>query len=295
MKKIGVLAVVMAAAFLFVGVASAEMYVEGYVGGSQASNMGQSFGVHQIAPTNFISAFSNYNFSGATDVTVLGGVKLGTWFVPEGFAGYSGYPSWMKYFGFYTDFSYQTLQMRPQRISGTTVWNNTSNGGLFITPGGASAITAVGSIESEGMVATWAFMFAGRYGFFADSEVPFGRLQPYVAAGPAIMFTSQKPKFFTQSQGGGLNGFGLTHMSPGNQSDTVLGLALDAGIRYMALKNVSFDISFKYRYAQTSYNYTGVDNPANGFIAAVNGVPATFKLDNTLNLFSFQAGVAYHF
>ena len=33
MKKVGVLAAAMAAAFLFVGVASAEMYVEGYIGG----------------------------------------------------------------------------------------------------------------------------------------------------------------------------------------------------------------------------------------------------------------------
>ena len=36
MKKIGVLAVALAAAFLFVGVASAEMYVEGYLGAAQA-------------------------------------------------------------------------------------------------------------------------------------------------------------------------------------------------------------------------------------------------------------------
>ena len=41
MKKIGVLAVVMAMAFLFVGVASAEMYVEGYIGGSMASSTNQ--------------------------------------------------------------------------------------------------------------------------------------------------------------------------------------------------------------------------------------------------------------
>ncbi len=40
MKKIGVLAVVMAMAFLFVGVASAEMYVEGYIGGAFAQHLG---------------------------------------------------------------------------------------------------------------------------------------------------------------------------------------------------------------------------------------------------------------
>ncbi len=294
MKKIGVLAVVVAMAFLFVGVASAEMYLEGYIGGSAASNIGQSFSVHQVPPTNFINAYSHYRYSGATDITVLGGMKLGTWFVPEGFAGYN-YPGWMKYFGFYTDFSYQNLNTRPARIGGTTVWNNTIGGGLFIKPGGSSAIQAAGTLESEGMVATWAFMFVGRYGFFADSEVPFGRLQPYVGVGPAIFFTSRNIKFNTASVGGNLNGAGLTHMSPGNQSDTVLGLAVDAGIRYYCLKNVSLDLSFKYRYAQTSYDFSGVDNPANGFINSVNGVPATFSLNQPLQLFSFQFGAAYHF
>ena len=87
----------------------------------------------------------------------------------------------MKYFGFYTDFSYQKVEMRSQRISGTTL---AIAPGILIEPD-----IAVGSLESEGMAATWAFMFTGRYGFFPDSEVPFGRLQPYVGVGPALMFT----------------------------------------------------------------------------------------------------------
>ena len=53
MKKIGGLAAMLAMACLCVGVAGAEMYVEGYVGGSQAANMGQAFSVHQLPPTNF--------------------------------------------------------------------------------------------------------------------------------------------------------------------------------------------------------------------------------------------------
>jgi len=137
------------------------------------------------------------------------------------------------------------------------------------------------------MVATWAFMFAARYGFFADSEVPFGRLQPYVAVGPAIMFSSMKPKL--QASEGVFGGSDL-NMSPGNQSSTNIALAVDAGIRYMCLKNVSIDISFKYRYAQPHFDYTGLNLTPTGSDAY-----ATFSLNPTYNLLSGQVGVAYHF
>ena len=288
MKKIGVLAVVMAMAFLFVGVASAEMYVEGYIGGVMPTSNGQSFTVNEVPPLNTLSDVNHVRFGGGMDATVIGGVKLGTWFVPEGFAGYN-YPSWMRYFGFYTDFSYQNLTMRPQRIGGTLTRNITAG------PGIVRQELEAGFFESQGMAATWAFMFAGRYGFFADSEVPFGRLQPYVGVGPAIMFTSMSPKFGAQLVGGTANGLTGLHMSPGNQSSTNIALAVDAGIRYMALKNVSLDISFKYRYSPQSYTFSGVDNPGNGFNILTAGVPATFTLNPTYSLFSFQAGVAYHF
>ncbi len=298
MKRIGVLAVVLAAAFVFAGVASAEMYVEGYLGGSQAANIGQSFSVKDIPPFNQQGPVANHlDFSGKSDVTVIGGLKVGTWFVKEGFAGWSGYPEWAKYFGVYTDFSYQTLMIRNQRLSGTAIYNNSPATGFFPTiPGSSAALTNVGNLTSEGMVATWAFMFAARYGFFADSEVPFGRLQPYVGVGPAIMFSSMKPKLNTTVVAtSAANGLTLNHMSPGNQGSTDIALAVDAGLRYMALKNVSLDLSFKWRYAQPTYTFGGVDNPGTGFTGIVGGGPATFKLNPTYSLFSFQAGVAYHF
>ena len=47
MKKIGVLAAVLAMAFLCVGVAQAEMYVEGYIGAAGAfNNLGQTVTIH---------------------------------------------------------------------------------------------------------------------------------------------------------------------------------------------------------------------------------------------------------
>ena len=286
-----VLGLFLAVAFVgLAGPAHAELYVEGYLGASQAANMGQNVTVHEAKsppppppppntpPTtggNFTAPIGDFNldFDGKTDVTVVGGVKVGTWFVKEGFAGWSGYPEWSKYFGFYTDFSYQRLYMRSQTLSGGDFFDN----GTLIS-------NVVGNIKTEGMAATWAFMFAARYGFFADSEVPFGRLQPYVAVGPAIMFTSLKPKLQTNMIPSGAPDL---QMSPGNQSSTNIALAVDAGIRYMALKNVSIDISFKYRYAQPSYSYSGIN--------AADGAPASFTLNPTYNLFSGQVGVAYHF
>ncbi|MCX5888645.1 MAG: hypothetical protein NTY36_04245 [Deltaproteobacteria bacterium] len=291
MKKIGVLAVVVAMAFLFVGVASAEMYVEGYIGGVLPTTIGQSFTVVDQPIGQIASQRDHLRYSGSVDAAVLGGVKLGTWFVPEGFAGMN-YPTWMKYLGFYTDFSYQNINVRNQRLGGTDQYSLTIPK-VFSTS--ASFLNA-GFMNSEGMAATWAFMFAGRYGFFADSEVPFGRLQPYVAVGPAIMFSSMKPKLNTQflqappnSANPPVNGF--MQMSPGNASSTDIALAVDAGIRYMCLKNVSVDLSFKWRHAAPSYSFSGQDLANLTFI----GAPATFTLHPTYDLFSFQLGAAYHF
>src|SRR5208282_1324113 len=251
--------------------ASAEMYVEGYLGGTAASNMGQNFVVHEsksppTSTTDGTEGDFHLNYPGNTDSSVIGGVKLGTWFVQEGFAGWSGYPDWCKYFGFYTDFSYQRLEMHSQRLSGGNYYSN-----------GASNDLVEGTISSQGMAATWAFMFAGRYGFYPDSEVPFGRLQPYVGVGPAVMFTTLDPK---------LVGNGLS-MSGGSNTQAVIALSVESGIRYMATKNVSLDLSFKYRYAQPSFSYSGING--------ADGAPASFKLNPTYNLFSGELGVAYHF
>ncbi|MBI4642641.1 MAG: outer membrane beta-barrel protein, partial [Deltaproteobacteria bacterium] len=169
------------------------------------------------------------------------------------------------YLGFYLDFSYHRLDLKNQNF-------NTN-----INAGGASAFFASTDFKSEGTAATLAFMFAARYGFLPDSEVPFGRLQPYVAVGPAILFSSQQPTISF--------GPGVFKVDNGSQSSTDIALAVDAGIRYMALKNVSIDASFKYRWANPSYSYIG----------SLLGIPADYNYQPTYNLFSFQLGAAYHF
>jgi hypothetical protein len=199
-------------------------------------------------------------------------VKIGTWFVNEGTLAYD-YPSWMKYLGFFIDFSYQRLEMPRQQ--GTS-----NSSGQILIPGNpeleqpAQIVNArtVGpnTFSAEAVVATLAFMFTGRYGFLPDSEVPFGRLQPYVAVGPGILFSSMAPKLTFTDFSGMTQG-----ISRGSDSAVNICLVADAGIRWMALRNVSIDAFFRYRYAAPSY-FDGALQP-------------------TFNLFSGNLGVAYHF
>ena len=259
---------------VFVAPSQAEVYIEAYLGGVQGANAGMDVSNTIITPPREFTQ----HVAGQLDPAVLGGLKIGTWFVKEGFLGYN-YPDWMKYFGFYLDFSYHRLNFRNQ--SGPTTYN--------VIP--ANSDTMSNLFRSEGTAATLAFMFAGRYGFLPDSEVPFGRLQPYVAVGPAILFASQEPAFnlFDDRNANPL----IDIIEPGKQSGAFICLAVEAGLRWMALKNVSIDLSFKYRYAEPSFTYHYIDF---GFGAAAHpGAPRTFTLDPTLHLFGGQLGVAYHF
>ena len=278
MKKTCFLAglMVLAAVLLVLPVgAKAEMYVEGYLGGVMAGSDGHQF--THTTTNGIVSRSFSSSVNGVFDgPNVVGGLKLGTWFVKEGFLG-ANYPDWMKYLGFYVDFSYHRLDYRRQE--GTTQVSTTELG----------VGSTVNHLFSEGSAATLAFMFAFRYGFFPDSEVPFGRLQPYLAVGPAILFSSQQAKFginSTNMSGGGVL-FSRT-WDGGSQSSVNIALAADAGIRYMALKNVSLDLFFKYRYAAPSYSYTVHDQ----YVGFTGG---TFSLSPTLNLFSLNLGAAYHF
>jgi opacity protein-like surface antigen len=176
-------------------VAQAAMYVEALLGGSTASN------------------------PAVQTPAVIGGGRVGTWFVKEGALGLK-YPNWMKYFGFYTDITINGIGVDRQPYQG-----------------------------ASGYVATWAFMFAGRCGFIKDDEVPFGRIQPYVGIGPAVVNVA-------------------FNVSGNENSAFTPGLVMDAGVRYMANRQFSVDLFFRYRYAQPNLTY---------------------------NFFSGMAGIAYHF
>lgn len=193
--------------------------------------------------------------------SVIGGLTLGYDFVREGFLGYN-WPDWMKYFSFATDFTFNRFDMREQFV--TTVREGEVEMRFFPTRNSGDEPTGT---RVEGTMAVWSFLFIGKYGFFPDSDVPFGRLQPYVAVGPGIMFSSLQGKFMGENLG--------------SDSSVDIALITEAGVRYMALKNVSLDVAFRYRFGSPKYSYQ------------VEGEPLTVKLD--ANQFTALFRAAYHF
>jgi hypothetical protein len=189
----------------------------------------------------------------------------------------------MKYVGVYADFSYQKLN-----------FGNTT--GSFTSPS-TYALFNRGQVgfDTSGSLATLAFMFAFRYGFLPDSEVPFGRLQPYAAVGPAIFFSYQDPtiNIYTPNPviaaspvAGFARGIGL---SPNGQSSVNVGLAVESGLRYFFNRYISVQASFKYRMFTPKYNYSG------STLLGVTPVSYDTTIKPTFNLYSGQIGVAYHF
>ncbi len=282
-----------AAVVILPGAAKAEMYVEAYLGGGSAASStttGVANTAAVIGGVPVVTAGSANVFGNPTPF-VIGGLKVGTWFVREGTLGYN-YPDWMKYLGFYLDLGVHRLnfgqQTNPfgaiQRIGPATI-----NRVVINT---ANSIVGTETAWGEGFETTLAFMFAGRVGFLPDNEVPFGRLQPYIAVGPAILFSSESGNLSLNVLR--VNGVPITPpvnaaVKQGSASSTNIGLAVDAGVRYMMLKNVSLDVSVKYRYAQPAFSYNNL--ALNGFTGGLISSHA----DPTFNLITGQVGVAYHF
>jgi hypothetical protein len=234
--------------------------VELYVGGGSA--MASSNFVREVK-SPFLAVPINTNFPGGIDPYVIGGVKFGYWFTPYGTYAISGMPDWMKYFGFYTDFSYHKLNFGSQ----TGRWN-------------VGAANGTANFETNGNLISWAFMFAGRYGFLPDSEVPFGRLQPYLAVGPTLFWSSQKPTV-------NITVPAVLGLSPATKDSFNVGLGVETGLRFFATRSISLEVSFKYRYVPTSHSFAGT----------IPGTAISYTADSKadLNLFSGQIGAAYHF
>lgn len=207
-----------------------SFFLEGYVGaGASSSDL-------KVSGATFTGDFGTF---------FQGGKKFGYWFTPYGTHPVSWAREWTKYIGVYTDLSYHELN-HPNNV----VVSN----GIPLANG-----------NSFGWVFTWAFMAAGRVGFLPDSEVPFGRLQPYVSFGPAIYFSGQD--------------FNIGGFTGGSDSATNIGLATEGGLRYFIARNISAEASFKYRYFAPNYYFR----------------PFGTNVQANMNLFTGQFGLAFHF
>jgi opacity protein-like surface antigen len=244
-----VLAALLAALMALAGVAQSAMWVGGQIGG------------------NFVpetSVDSVYDGNATFNSSVIGGAAIGYDFVNAGFGAYA-WPDWMKYFSVFTDFTYNRRDLRGQtwpnvppystQTNPFVNWRFRNNRVPYLGP----------NVRIESYDATWSFMLMAHYPFLPDAEVPTGRLNPYIAVGPGIMFSGIDIG----------NGYG-------SGSSVNIALVVETGIRWMCLKNVSIDGAFRYRYAQPSYDLE------------VMGADYTVSVD-PLHQLSFLFRANYHF
>jgi hypothetical protein len=227
-------AVALAALLAFAGVAQSAMWAGVEIGGNWATGTAET--TNLFGPGIGASADTGFKPS------VIGGAIIGYDFVNSGFGAYA-WPDWMKYFSFATDITYNRLQL--DSLDNISV-------GPFNLPGSVN-------VGINGYCVAWTFLFMAHYGFFPDSVVPTGRVNPYIGVGPAIVWS----------------GFDID----GTKVDsTNIALVVEPGIRWVALKNVSIDTAFRWRYCAPEYSSGGV------------------TLDvNPLNQFSFLVRANYHF
>ncbi|MHB9072780.1 MAG: outer membrane protein [Desulfobaccales bacterium] len=203
-------AVLLAALLALAGVAQSAMWV--------GAELGANFPANSDITVNGFDTGST-----AFSPTVIGGATIGYDFVNAGFGGYA-WPDWMKYFSILTDVTYNKLQMSTGRDA-------SGLGGLV--PGGT---------QVEGSALAWTWMLMAHYGFLPDSEIPTGRVNPYIGVGPAIVWTT----------------LDASSASFSNATSTNIALVAEAGIRWVCFKQVSVDTAYRFRYLEPSWDASDV-------------------------------------
>lgn len=264
------------------GTAPAETYVEGYIGNNFTVGSPNSLEIN-VNPAYRGPIKASPEYPRTVSSALMGGAKLGTWFSNQGFPKID-YPEWMKYLGVYLDFSFH----------GMDLWRNMGTRRMNIVPSNYPYFTQY-KFLGTGNIATIGFMFACRYGFLPTEKVPFGKLQPYVAVGPALMITSFSPTYMQQPN----NNYELfpiedfpREFSASSKTVVNLGLEAELGLRYYFTRKdgpkgraISLETAVKYRYVRPSLSYS---LSAEGFTHQLRYAPQ-------FHLFSIYSGLAYHF
>jgi opacity protein-like surface antigen len=207
-------AALLAALLALSGVAQSAMWVGAQIGGNfNAANVDASLGRLSNSENAFIRP------------SVIGGATIGYDFVNSGF-GAANFPSWMQYFSVALDFTYNRLA-----VYGIG-WDRVN----VLAP----------SSRLNGWEAVWTFLVMAHYGFLKDSEVPTGRINPYIGVGPAAVLTGIEGTFNVRSSRMYNSRFGDTQ--------TNVALVVEPGIRWMCFKNVSVDTAFRYRYSVPTWS-----------------------------------------
>jgi opacity protein-like surface antigen len=216
------------------GLFPGEFYVAGYLGGSLVPNTDLKFNNGIFPAGGGRVTAKNQRFEPA----VVGGLKFG-YFLKS-----------VPYLGLEAETNYAHNNVREQRVSLSRP-----------VQGSTQAILRTDDWSTW----TMALHIVGRYGFFPDQEVPFGRLQPYVGIGP---------------------GFVVIY----DEVDAAKNFAVDvmAGLRYMMLKNVSAFVEYKYSHQWDVELESHEIIPVGG---TVQRGKATFDYDSH----RIVLGVAYHF
>jgi len=279
-RKIYVLSLALLVAAMLALPANAAMWVGGEIGGNfipSTSVTATGAGALGPVPVGFGVKFKDVAFQPA----VMGGLTVGYDFVNAGFAGYA-WPDWMKYFGVIVDFTYNKVEIRNQfvPVTGVATVNGVNVNNILFPHMNSNLFTEVGA-SSNGSVAALAFLLYGHYGFFPDSEIAIGRVHPYVGVGPAIAWTSLD-----------LGPYGL-----GTATSVNVALAVEGGIRFILLPNVTADLGFRYRYFCPSWSHSGNMSVPTEFVGVgIPLSPAALKASvDSINSMSVLARVNYHF
>jgi hypothetical protein len=234
--------------------AEAEMDAGLYVGGNFVADTNPSWDALKIQGTDIpppipVNHFEAHNVK--VSPSILVGGRIGYWFSREG-TWARNYPDWMKYFGVAISIDWHELNWPLQDAT-------------------ISPINLRTPLKNYGLMVTASFLLMMRYGYMPDQEVPFGRLQPYLGIGPAVVFHD-------------------THLNIGNDyksTEGSLALVVESGVRYMITKKVSIDAALRYKYAPV---YVQVDDRLFNIPFGVY-IPMT----TIYHMFNVFAGVSYHF